>query len=110
MKVAFVGLGNMGSGMAACVLKAGFDLTVFNRSPGKMEPLLAAGAKGGASVADTVRGADVVVTSLMDDKSVFDTLEAGLLGAMRPGAIHLGATTVSPECADDLARIHEDAG
>lgn len=109
MKVAFIGLGNMGGGMAARILKAGFELTVFNRSRSKMEPLLEAGAKGGASVADTVRDADVVVTSLMDDKSVLDLLAAGMLEAMKPGAIHLGATTISPQYADELARLHKEA-
>lgn len=110
MKLAFIGLGNMGSGMADRLLKAGFDLTVFNRSRAKMEPFLAAGAKGGASVEDTVRDADVVFTSLMDDKSVLGMLDAGLLAAMKPGAIHVGLTTISPPCADELARIHKEAG
>lgn len=110
MKLAFIGLGNMGGGIAGCILKAGFDLTVFNRSREKMEPFIAAGAKGGDSVADTVREADVVITSLMDDKSVLDLLDAGFLEAMKPGAIHLGATTISPPCADELARRHKAAG
>jgi len=110
VKVAFIGLGNMGGGMAACILKAGFDLTVFNRSRSRMDPLLEAGAKGGASVADTVRDADVVVTSLMDDKSVLDLLATGMLEAMKPGAIHLGTTTISPPGADELARLHKEAG
>jgi len=110
MKVSFIGLGNMGSGMAARILKANFELTVFNRSRSKMEPLLEAGAKGGASVADTVRDADVVVTSLMDDKSALDMVASGMLEAMKPGAIHLGTTTISPQCADELARIHKEAG
>ena len=110
MKVAFIGLGNMGTGMAACILKTGFDLNVFNRTRNKIEPLVAAGAKSGTSVADTVRGADVVVTSLMDDKSVLDMLDAGLLGAMKTEAIHLGTTTISPQCADQLARVHKGSG
>ena len=110
MKIAFIGLGNMGGGMAARILAAGNDLTVFNRTRSKMEPLLEAGAKGGSSVAETVRDADLVISSLMDDKSVRDLLGAGLLQSMKPGAIHLGATTVSPDFADELARLHKDAG
>lgn len=110
MKVAFIGLGNMGSGICRCIQKAGFDLTVFNRSRAKMEPFITDGARGGADIEDTVRNADVVITSLMDDKSVLGMLDAGLLKAMKPGAIHLGATTISPPCADELARRHKEAG
>ncbi|MGO9006754.1 MAG: NAD(P)-dependent oxidoreductase [Beijerinckiaceae bacterium] len=110
MKIAFIGLGNMGGEMASCIQKAGFDLTVFNRSRQKMEPFILAGARGGATVSDTVHDADVVITCLMDDKSVLGTLEGGLLKAMKPGAVHLGATTISPLCADELARRHKEAG
>ena len=70
MRVAFIGLGNMGSGIANCILKAGFDLTVYNRTREKMEPFLSNGAKGGSDLRDTVKDADVVMTSLMDDTSV----------------------------------------
>ena len=69
MKVTFIGLGNMGSGIANCILKAGFDLTVYNRTREKMEPLLSNGAKGATDLKSAVKDADVVITSLMDDKS-----------------------------------------
>lgn len=110
MKVAFIGLGNMGSGVAGCILKAGFDLTVYNRSREKMTPFLAKGAKGGTDLKDTAKDADVVVTSLMDDNSVFDSLQGGILAGMKPGAIHIGLTTNSPECADEVARLHKESG
>lgn len=110
MKVAFIGLGNMGRGMAGCILKAGFELAVFNRTRSKMNSFVTAGAKGGSSIGDTVKDADIVITSLMDDKSVLDTLGAGLLAAMKPGAIHLGVTTISPNCADELAKLHKEHG
>jgi len=110
MKVAFIGLGNMGSGIAGCILKAGFDLTVYNRSREKMAPFLEKRARGGTDLKDTVKEADVVVTSLMDDKSVLDSLQGGILVGMKPGAIHIGLTTNSPECADDVARLHKESG
>jgi 3-hydroxyisobutyrate dehydrogenase-like beta-hydroxyacid dehydrogenase len=110
MKVAFIGLGNMGSGVANCILRAGFDLTVYNRTREKMEPFLANGAKGGADLKDAVKEADVIVTSLMDDKSVLDSLKGGILAGMKPGAIHIGLTTNSPECADEVAQLHKNAG
>lgn len=110
MKVAFIGLGNMGAGIAGCILRAGFDLTVFNRTREKMEPLVAAGAKGGADIADTVKDADVVVTSLMDDKSVLDCIRDHLVGAMKKGAVHVCCTTISPEAATEAGKLHGDAG
>ena len=110
MKVTFIGLGNMGSGIANCILRAGFDLTVYNRSREKMEPFLAKGAKGGADLKDAVKDADVVITSLMDDKSVLDSLKGGILAGMKPGAIHIGLTTNSPECADEVAKLHKNVG
>ena len=110
MKVAFIGLGNMGNGIASCILKAGIDLTVYNRTREKMEPFLKNGAKGGADFKDTVKDADIVMTSLMDDKSVLDSLNGGILAGMKPGAIHVGLTTNSPECADEVAKLHKSAG
>lgn len=112
MKVAFIGLGNMGSGIAQCVLNGGFDLTVWNRTASKMEPLVAKGAKAATTAKEAVTGADVVITSLMDDKSILDNVQAadGILAGMKPGAVHVCVTTISPACADQLAEIHRKHG
>lgn len=109
MKVAFIGLGNMGGGIASCILKAGFDTVVYNRTREKMEPFLAKGARGAADVKDAVKDADVVITVLMDDKSVLENIRA-FLDAMKPGAVHVGVTTVSPECSEEAGRLHAQAG
>ena len=77
MNVAFIGLGNMGSNIAQCILKAGFDLTVWNRTVSKMQPLVEQGAKQAVSAKEATSGADVVVTCLMDDQSILDNLQAG---------------------------------
>ena len=63
MKVGLIGLGHMGAGMAASLLKAGHQVTVYNRTPAKVEPLVAQGAKAAAGVADACRG-DAVITML----------------------------------------------
>jgi 3-hydroxyisobutyrate dehydrogenase-like beta-hydroxyacid dehydrogenase len=109
MRITFIGLGNMGSGIANCILRAGFDLTVYNRTRDKMEPFLANGAKGGADLQDAVKNADVVITSLMDDKSVLDNVKQ-FVASMKPGAVHVGLTTNSPECADEVAKLHANSG
>jgi len=112
MKVAFIGLGNMGSSIAQCILKAGFDLTVWNRTVSKMQPLVERGAKQAASAKEAASRADVVVTSLMDDQSILDNLRAenGILAGMRPGAVHLCVMTISPRCADELEQSHKKHG
>jgi len=112
MKIAFLGLGNMGSGIAACIQKAGFDLTVWNRTAAKADALVAAGAKRAATAREAVANADIVITSLMDDRSILDMLsgEGGILSALKPGAVHLCVTTISPVCADSLAKLHREHG
>ncbi|MFA7282816.1 MAG: NAD(P)-dependent oxidoreductase [Sterolibacterium sp.] len=112
MKVAFIGLGNMGSGIAQCILKSGFDLTVWNRTATKMEPLVANGAKAAKTAKEAVTGADVVITSLMDDQSILDNLQAaeGILAGMKSGAVHVCVTTISPKCADQLTELHRKHG
>ena len=112
MKVAFIGLGNMGSNIAACLLKAAFEVTVWNRTASKMKPLVNLGAKQAASANEAASGADVVFTSLMDDQSVLDNLQSdqGILAGLRPDTIHLCLTTISPRCADELEQIHAKHG
>jgi 3-hydroxyisobutyrate dehydrogenase-like beta-hydroxyacid dehydrogenase len=110
MNIAFIGLGNMGGGIAGCILKAGHDLTVWNRTAAKAEPLVAGGAKLAASAAAAVKDADLVITSLMDDASVLDMAQGSLLANMKSGAIHLCVTTISPACAEKLSTLHAEAG
>jgi 3-hydroxyisobutyrate dehydrogenase-like beta-hydroxyacid dehydrogenase len=110
--VAFVGLGKMGHAMAANLQKAGYPLTVWNRSPKKAEALVAAGASLAQSPAAAARAADIVISSLADDASLKSVVSGpdGILGGMRPGAVHIGTSTVSPGLADELAGLHTAAG
>jgi 3-hydroxyisobutyrate dehydrogenase-like beta-hydroxyacid dehydrogenase len=110
--VGFIGLGRMGAAMARNIMKAGFTLTVYNRTAAKMQSFLDAGAAGATSAAEAATGADVVVTSLMDDASVLDAVEGagGVFRELRPGAVHVGTTTISPRCARTLAALHAAHG
>ncbi len=111
-KVAFIGLGNMGSGIAQCIQRAGHELTVWNRTAAKTQPLVALGARAAASAKAAVAGAEVIVTSLMDDQSILDIVQApdGILAGMGKGAVHICVTTISPRCADELAALHDRHG
>jgi 3-hydroxyisobutyrate dehydrogenase-like beta-hydroxyacid dehydrogenase len=111
-KVAFIGLGRMGTYMARNILRAGFDLTVYNRSPDNLKPLVAEGARSASTPMAAVDKADVVITCLMDDNSVMNVVtdEQGLLVGLKPGGIHIGTATISPSCAADLDELHKSHG
>jgi 3-hydroxyisobutyrate dehydrogenase-like beta-hydroxyacid dehydrogenase len=110
--VAFVGLGKMGHAMAANVQRAGYPLTVWNRSPEKTEFFRAAGAAVADTAAAAARAADIVISSMADDASLKAVVTGpnGVLSGLRPGAIHVGTSTVSPALSDELAALHVAAG
>jgi 3-hydroxyisobutyrate dehydrogenase-like beta-hydroxyacid dehydrogenase len=111
-KVAVLGLGRMGTGIARNILKADFEVAVYNRTAEKMAPLVAAGARASASPREAAKGADAVVTCLFDDASVFDALRGddGLLRGLPMNSIHVGTTTVSPRAAGGFAEMHAAHG
>ena len=106
--LAFIGLGGMGAGMAQRLLAAGFPLLVHNRTAAKATTLAQAGARVAASSADAAQTARIVFLSLSDEAAVEQVLFAELLGKLRPGALVLDTSTVSPEysvgAAQRLAR------
>ena len=111
MKVGFVGLGQMGSAMAANLLKAGHEVTVYNRNGAKADPLVKQGARKAASVAEASRG-EVVITMLADDNAVSDTVWGNdrLLATLPKGAIHVSMSTISVALSKRLADAHLKAG
>ncbi|KQM21990.1 NAD(P)-dependent oxidoreductase [Novosphingobium sp. Leaf2] len=110
MDVAFIGLGQMGSGMAGCLMDAGHAVTVWNRDPAKAQPFADRGAALATSPAQAA-GSRVVFTMLAND----DALEAvcfgddGLLAA-GPGLLHVSCSTVSVALTERLTQAHTDAG
>src|ERR1700738_4553698 len=105
-KVAFIGLGRMGHGMAGRYLDAGFDVAVWNRSKAKADDLIARGARFARSPADAAGGADAVVTMVADDgasRSVWLGKD-GAASAMKAGTLAIERFTLSYAHALDLAR------
>ncbi len=100
MKVAWLGLGRIGSLMAAHVARSGHDLTVWNRTSGKAGDLVDLGAREATSVTAAVQGADVVVLVLFGPDSVRAVLADVIAGA--PGALVLDATTIGPAAAHEF--------
>ena len=111
MKVGFIGLGNMGSGMAASLLDAGHEVTVYNRTADKAKPLVDKGARKAASVAEACTG-DGVITMLADDSAIEGVVfgGAGILNSLGKGAIHVSASTISMALAEKLAAEHAKRG
>jgi 3-hydroxyisobutyrate dehydrogenase-like beta-hydroxyacid dehydrogenase len=112
MKVAFVGLGNMGAPMAANLLRAGHDLVVYNRTPDRARPLAAQGARVARSPREAAAGAEVLVTMLADDAAV-ETVMFGAEGALEGlahGAIHASMSTISHDLSRRLHAEHEPRG
>ena len=111
MKIGFIGLGRMGGGMAASLLQAGHEVTVYNRTPGRAEALVAQGAKAAASVADACRGA-AVITMLANDQAVEEVVfgDGGVIDTLAPGAIHISSSTISVALAERLTLAHRELG
>jgi 3-hydroxyisobutyrate dehydrogenase-like beta-hydroxyacid dehydrogenase len=111
MDVGFVGLGSMGAGMAANLLKAGHRVTVYNRTPAKAEALIAQGAKRAAGIADACRG-DAVITMLSNDEAVEATVFGpdGVMSSLPPGALHISSSTISVALSQRLAEKHAEMG
>ena len=104
--VGVIGLGLMGKPMASNLLKAGFAVTVFNRSRPAMDALAAEGAKLAASPAEVGRASDVVVTMVPDSPDVEAVLLGpdGVCSGARPGTLLIDMSTIAPAA---VRRIHE---
>lgn len=111
MKVGFIGLGHMGSAVAANLLKAGYDVTVYNRTRAKAEALASQGAKVASTPGEAAMG-DAVFTMLADDTAVASVVfdDGGILASMRPKAVHISLSTISTALSKRLAEAHAKAG
>jgi 3-hydroxyisobutyrate dehydrogenase-like beta-hydroxyacid dehydrogenase len=107
MEIGVLGLGHMGAGMANALLRAGHQVTVWNRTPEKAEPLLALGATRANSPDDAFAG-EAAISMLADDHAVRATiLDSGVLNrAPRADFVHLSASTISVGFAQELEAAH----
>ncbi len=112
MKVGFIGLGRMGSGMARNLLRAGHEVVVFNRSREKAEALVADGARVADTPAAVCSVSEAVMTMLADDHAVEQVAfgENGIASALPAGAIHISCSTISIALARRLAAEHGRRG
>jgi 3-hydroxyisobutyrate dehydrogenase-like beta-hydroxyacid dehydrogenase len=112
MKLGFIGLGHMGAAMAANLVKAGHDVSVFNRTPARARPLIELGAHEAASVGAACDAKEAVITMLADDDAASEIAlgEGGLVAHLSQGSIHLSMSSISVALSERLARVHAQAG
>ncbi|MDE2267001.1 MAG: NAD(P)-dependent oxidoreductase [Alphaproteobacteria bacterium] len=110
MKIGFIGLGNMGQAIVANILRAGHQVTVWNRSPGPVAALAALGAVVAKAPAETLQG-DAVFSMLANDAAL---AEVGLTGAVldkaASGLVHVNMATISTALARQLTEAHRARG
>lgn len=111
-KIALLGLGTMGSGMGSSILKAGFPLSVYNRTAAKAEPLRSAGATVAASPGEAADDADIVLSMLADDNASRAAWlgPQGALESAKRGRILIESSTITPEWIAELTRESEKRG
>lgn len=112
MKIGFLGTGKMGIPMALRLLAAGHELRVWNRTEGRIEPLLREGAIAAGTPAEAELGVDAVITMLFDDVAHEEVLFGpnGLMDALEPGALHVSCSTISVALSENLTAEHVRRG
>jgi 3-hydroxyisobutyrate dehydrogenase-like beta-hydroxyacid dehydrogenase len=112
MKLAFLGLGNMGNFMARNLLLAGHNVTVWNRTRSKCEELRALGARIADSISGATREAEIAITMLADDHAVSWAVlsPGGVARSLAPGAVHVSSSTVSVALSQQMAAVHGKRG
>jgi 3-hydroxyisobutyrate dehydrogenase len=105
-RVGFIGLGIMGAPMAANLLKAGFEVTVWNRSPSRSRPLIDAGATGAGSPAAVAAASEVALSCVTNSGDVEEVAlgPEGVIHGAKPGSVYIDCSTISPETARKVAQ------
>jgi 3-hydroxyisobutyrate dehydrogenase len=111
-RIGFAGLGIMGRGMVGNLLRAGFPVTVWNRTRERMEPFLAEGAHAADDPASLARGSDLVIVCVSDTPDVEQVVlgAGGVLEGARPGTLVVDMSTISPEVTRAVAGRLAEAG
>ncbi|MDN5287038.1 MAG: NAD(P)-dependent oxidoreductase [Mucilaginibacter sp.] len=111
-KIGFIGLGNMGIIMAKNLISSGYHLQVYNRTLSKADELDPAYITKCQTPADAAKGVHIVISMLAEDDTLRELTvgEKGILKSLQPNALHISMSTISPETAQQLADLHEEAG
>ncbi|OAA87603.1 MULTISPECIES: 2-hydroxy-3-oxopropionate reductase [Clostridium] len=112
MKVGFIGLGIMGKPMSKNLIKAGYDLVVYNRSKASEEELEKAGAERGASPKDVAAKSDVIITMLPNSPQVKEVVlgENGVIEGIKKGSVFIDMSSIAPLVSREIAKKLEEKG
>ncbi len=112
LKIGFIGLGKMGSGICSNLQRAGYSLTVYNRSIEKTTLFADQGAQVATSIKQLAEQSDIIFSSVLDDNALDEICQGqnGLFSANLNGKIHVGLTTIQPTSADRLQDEHQQLG
>lgn len=104
-RIGFIGLGIMGHGMTLNLLKAGFAVTVWNRTASRMEPIAAAGGVAGSSPADVAARSDIIITCVSDTPDVEAVIlgENGVIHGAQSGSLVVDMSTISPQATREIS-------
>ncbi len=110
--VGFVGLGIMGQGMVRNLLKAGFEVCIWNRTASRMAPLIEAGAKRASGPSDLASKCDIIVTCVSDTPDVREVVlgKNGIIRGAKPDALLIDMSTISPHATREMAAKLEEKG
>ena len=105
-RIGFIGLGIMGRGMVANLLRAGLPVRVWNRTASRMGPLVEAGAEAGQDPADVASGSEIVITCVSDTPDVEEVIlgERGVISEARPGSLVVDMSTISPSVTREVGQ------
>lgn len=109
-KIAFIGLGNMGAGMAANLAKAGLEVTAFDLAPTALARAVDAGCRAAGSAAEAVKDADIVITMLPAGAHVRAVWTGEVIPNARPDALLIDCSTIDVDSARAVAKAATDAG
>ncbi|MEM7336027.1 MAG: NAD(P)-binding domain-containing protein, partial [Chloroflexota bacterium] len=105
-KIGFIGLGIMGQGMTLNLLKAGFEVTVWNRTASRMETAVNAGATAAASPKEVAEKSDIIITCVSDTPDVEAVIlgETGVIHGAKAGSLVVDMSTISPQTTRNIAK------
>ncbi len=110
--IGFIGTGNMGQPMAHNLLRAGFDLSVYDINAANLAPLVEQGAHRAFLPGDVVEPGGIVITMVPDDAALQHVTvgEGGIVARIGSGGVHLSLSTISPETSEELAAVYAQQG
>jgi 3-hydroxyisobutyrate dehydrogenase-like beta-hydroxyacid dehydrogenase len=107
-KIAFLGLGNLGTPIAESLVSSGFDVTVWNRTPSKAQPLAELGAKVVENAIDAITPGALVFSVLADDAVLKEIFNRELVEKIGTNGVHISMSTISPDTSRQLSKLHEE--